>query len=154
MLDRQLTHMVRIVDDLLDVSRITQGKVELRREVVDLKNVVSAAVDLCQPIVDAAGQDITVSLPDEPVKLDADPVRLAQVLVNLVNNAVKFTPSRGHIWLLAETTGEHPEAPDRCASGSATAASASLLTCCREFSTCSCRAIGRWSARAAGWASA
>ena len=111
-LDRQLTHMVRIVDDLLDVSRITQGKVELRREVVDLKNVVSAAVDLCRPVVDAAGQDITVSLPDEPVKLDADPVRLAQVLVNLVNNAVKFTPSRGHIWLLAETTGEQPEAPD------------------------------------------
>jgi signal transduction histidine kinase len=111
-LDRQLTHMVRIVDDLLDVSRITQGKVELRREVVDLKNVVSAAVDLCQPTVDAAGQDITVSLPAETVRLDADPVRLAQVLVNLVNNAVKFTPYGGHIWLMAETTGEHPEAPD------------------------------------------
>jgi two-component system CheB/CheR fusion protein len=111
-LDRQLTHMVRIVDDLLDVSRITQGKVELRRECVELKNVVSAAVDLCQPVIDAAGQDISISLPDEIVKLDADPVRLAQVLVNLLTNAAKFTPPGGHIWLMAETTGDQPEAPD------------------------------------------
>ena len=111
-LDRQLTHMVRIVDDLLDVSRITQGKVELRRETVALKDVVAAAVDLCQSTIDAAGQDLTVSLPDEELKLDADPVRLAQVLVNLLNNASKFTPSGGHIWLIVEATGDDPAAPD------------------------------------------
>ena len=105
-LDRQVTHMVRIVDDLLDVSRITQGKVELRKEPLELASVVKAAVELCRPAIDAARHTLTVSLPDETVTLNADPVRLTQVLVNLLNNAVKFTPPGGHIWLIAETTGE------------------------------------------------
>jgi CheY-like chemotaxis protein/two-component sensor histidine kinase len=112
-LDRQVTHMVRIVDDLLDVSRITQGKVELRKERLELGTVVNAAVELCRPAVDAAGHTLTVSLPDEVIALDADPVRLTQVLVNLMNNAVKFTPSGGHIWLIAETTGEMQAGPDQ-----------------------------------------
>ncbi len=105
--------MVRIVDDLLDVSRITQGKVELRKERLELGTVVNAAVELCRPAIDAAGHTLTVSLPDEVIALDADPVRLTQVLVNLLNNAVKFTPSGGHIWLIAETTGDLHAGPDQ-----------------------------------------
>ncbi len=105
--------MVRIVDDLLDVSRITQGKVELRRESVELSTVVNAAIELCRPAIDAAGHTLTVSLPDEEVTLHADSVRLTQVLVNLLNNAVKFTPPPGHIWLIAERTGEIVDAPDQ-----------------------------------------
>jgi two-component system CheB/CheR fusion protein len=104
-LDRQVNHMVRIVDDLLDVSRITQGKVELRKESVDLRNVVDAAVELSRSQIEAARHEITVSLPTETIRLQADPVRLTQVLINLINNAVKFTPAGGHIWLIGETTG-------------------------------------------------
>jgi two-component system, chemotaxis family, CheB/CheR fusion protein len=111
-LDRQVGHMVRIVDDLLDVSRITQGKVELRKERLELATVVTAAVELSRPAIDAAGHALTVSLPDEPIALDADPVRLTQVLVNLLNNAVKFTPTGGHIWLIAETVGDRHAGPD------------------------------------------
>jgi signal transduction histidine kinase/ActR/RegA family two-component response regulator len=112
-LEREIAHMVRIVDDLLDVSRITQGKVELRRESVELSTVVNAAIELCRPAIDAAGHTLTVSLPDEKVNLHADSVRLTQVLVNLLNNAVKFTPPPGHIWLIAERTGEIVDAPDQ-----------------------------------------
>ena len=105
-LERQVAHMVRIVDDLLDVSRITQGKVELRKEPLALTTLVSAAVELCRPAVAAANHILTISLPDEPVTLSADPVRLTQVIVNLLNNAVKFTPPGGHIWLIAETVSD------------------------------------------------
>jgi len=112
-LERQIVHMVRIVDDLLDVSRITQGKVELRTEALELSHVVNAAVELSRPAIDAAQHTLTLSLPDEKVVLKADPVRLTQVLVNLLNNAVKFTPPGGHIWLIAEKTGESPDRPDQ-----------------------------------------
>ena len=94
-LERQVTHMVRIVDDLLDVSRITQGKVELRKERLELAGLVNAAVELCRPGITAARHMLTVSLPDETVALDGDAVRLTQVLVNLLNNAIKFTPPAG-----------------------------------------------------------
>jgi CheY-like chemotaxis protein len=105
--------MVRIVDDLLDVSRITQGKVELRKEPVALADLANAAVEFCRPAIAAARHTLTVSLPDEVVTLDADPVRLTQVLVNLLNNAAKFTPPGGHIWLIAETSGEQPDHHDQ-----------------------------------------
>jgi CheY-like chemotaxis protein len=105
-LERQVSHMVRIVDDLLDVSRISQGKVELRRERVKLAELVQATVEFCRPAIDAARHTLTVSLPHHDVIINADAVRLTQILVNLLNNAVKFTPPPGHIWLIAETTGE------------------------------------------------
>jgi two-component system CheB/CheR fusion protein len=108
-LDRQVSHMVRIVDDLLDVSRITQGKVELRKERVELDRLVDGAVELCRPGINASQHTLTVSLPDEAVTLDGDTVRLTQILVNLLNNAIKFTPSGGHIWLIAETLGERTD---------------------------------------------
>ncbi len=101
LMDRQLDQMVRLIDDLLDVSRITRGKLVLRRERVTLDAVVSSAVDTSQPLVDARGHRLTVSLPAEPIWLDADPVRLAQVFSNLLNNAAKYMERGGDVTLAA-----------------------------------------------------
>ncbi|HUE30717.1 MAG TPA: MASE1 domain-containing protein [Verrucomicrobiae bacterium] len=106
MAKRQVKHLVRLVDDLLDVSRITRGKITLRREPVLLADVVARAVELARPLVDARGQALTVSLPPEPVRVEADAVRLTQVFANLLGNAAKYTPPRGSIWLTAECVGD------------------------------------------------
>jgi PAS domain S-box-containing protein len=98
---RQLTNMVRLIDDLLDVSRITKGKIELRRERVELATVLVAAVETSRPLIDAGRHQLTTHLPASPVWLDADPTRLAQVVANLLNNAAKYTPEGGHIQLSA-----------------------------------------------------
>jgi PAS domain S-box-containing protein len=102
MMDRQLTHMVRLIDDLLDVSRISRNKMELRRERVLLADVVNTAVETARPLIDAEGHELTVSLPGGPVYLDADLTRLAQVIGNLLSNSAKYTGRGGHIWLSAE----------------------------------------------------
>jgi signal transduction histidine kinase len=102
---RQLSHMVRLIDDLLDVSRISRGKVELKRERVELASVMSLAVEACRPLVDGARHDMKVILPPEPIYLNADPVRLAQVFGNILNNASKYTDPGGKIWLTAERQG-------------------------------------------------
>ena len=86
-----MQHMTRLVDDLLDVSRITRGKIELRKEVVDLASVVDRAVEATRPLIEDRRHELTVDLPPEPVRLEADPTRLAQVLANLLNNAAKYT---------------------------------------------------------------
>jgi PAS domain S-box-containing protein len=104
MMDRQLTHMVRLIDDLLDVSRITRNKMDLRREPVPLADVVNSAVEAARPAIDGAGHELTVSLPARPVVLDADPTRLSQVFSNLLGNSAKYTPRGGRIWLSAERT--------------------------------------------------
>lgn len=98
-MERQVNLMVRLVDDLLEVSRITRGKIELRREVVDLAAVVRSAVETSRPAIEAARHQLAISFPTEPLRLDADPVRLAQVISNLLNNAAKFTKDGGQIWL-------------------------------------------------------
>jgi CheY-like chemotaxis protein len=98
--------MARIVDDLLDVSRIAQGKVELRKERVELHEIVNAAMEFCRPAAEAAHHTFAISLPDEPVVLTGDAVRLTQVVVNLLNNAIKFTPPVGHVWVIAEVAVE------------------------------------------------
>ena len=105
MMDRQLMHLERLVDDLLDVSRISQGKVELRKEQVELTTVLENAVETSRPLIDAAGHELTVSLPPEPVFVDADVTRLSQVFANLLNNSAKYTEKGGHIWLSAEQRG-------------------------------------------------
>ena len=97
-MDRQVRHMVRLIDDLLDVSRITRGRLELRRESVDLGRVVEQAIETARPHV---AQGLAVSLPREPVALYGDPVRLAQVFSNLINNAAKYTPASGRIAVTA-----------------------------------------------------
>jgi PAS domain S-box-containing protein len=104
--ERQVQYMVRLVDDLLDVSRIMRGRIELRREPVDLATVISQAVETAQPMVDAQGQRLVVSTPPEPLRLEADPTRLAQVVANLLNNAAKFSGPGGRIWLTAQREGE------------------------------------------------
>ena len=102
MMERQLGQMVRLIDDLLDVSRITRGKLQLRKERVELAGAVRDAVDTARPLIDAAGHTLEVKLPEDPLYLDADPVRVAQVLSNLLNNAAKYTEAGGRIWLTAE----------------------------------------------------
>ncbi|MBX9581602.1 MAG: PAS domain S-box protein [Gemmataceae bacterium] len=101
-MDRQLAHMVRLIDDLLDVSRITRGKMELRKGPTTLAEVVAAAVESAGPVVEAAGHTLTVDLPPDPVHLDADLTRLAQVLANLLTNSAKYTPRGGRVELIAE----------------------------------------------------
>ncbi|MGH7710041.1 MAG: ATP-binding protein [Gemmatimonadaceae bacterium] len=105
MMERQLGQMVRLIDDLLDVSRITRGKLELRKERVELAAVVSMAVDTTRPLIEAAGHALTITLPPEPIYLDADPMRLAQVFSNLLNNAAKYMDRGGRIWLTAAPNG-------------------------------------------------
>lgn len=104
MMGRQVAHMVRLVDDLLEISRITRGTIELRRSRVPLAAVVAAAVETSRPAIDAAHHHLEVVLPHEPIWLDADPTRLAQVFSNLLNNAAKYTDPRGQIQLSAEQT--------------------------------------------------
>lgn len=98
-IERQLTHLVRLVDDLLDMSRISRGKLDLRREHIELASVIYQAVETCRPMAEAARQEITVTLPAQPIYLDADPVRLSQVVSNLLNNASKFAGECGQISL-------------------------------------------------------
>jgi signal transduction histidine kinase/DNA-binding response OmpR family regulator len=105
LMERQLEQMVRLVDDLMDVSRITRDKLELRRERVELAAVVRNAVETSRPVIEQACHELTVTLPPQPVHLDADPTRLAQVLLNLLNNASKYTDRGGRIWLSAERQG-------------------------------------------------
>jgi PAS domain S-box-containing protein len=100
-IDRQVAQMARLLDDLLDVSRITRNKLDLRREVVPLDRVLAAAVETSRPLIDAGGHALEVTPPDEPVLLDADPTRLSQVFANLLNNAAKYTPDGGHLAVCA-----------------------------------------------------
>ncbi|WP_168221614.1 PAS domain S-box protein [Aquisphaera giovannonii] len=102
MMERQLGHMVRLIDDLMDVSRISRNKMELRRGKVPLADVVSAAVETARPALDQAGHEFRVALPPEPVYLDADLTRLAQVFANLLTNAAKYTEPGGRVTLAAE----------------------------------------------------
>jgi signal transduction histidine kinase len=106
-LERQVGHLRHLVDDLLEISRITMGQVELRRTHVTLAETMQAACDDTRPLAEAAGHRLHLALPDEPVTLDADPTRLMQVILNLLNNAVKYTPPGGDIWLSARFEAPH-----------------------------------------------
>jgi signal transduction histidine kinase len=97
MMERQVNHMVRLVDDLMEVSRLTRGKIELRRERTDLADVVRSAVEASRPLLEAGRHTLSVNLAAEPLPLEADPVRLAQVIANLLNNAAKYTEEGGRI---------------------------------------------------------
>ena len=100
-IERQVEHMTRLIDDLLDVSRITRGKIELRHEAVVLSSLVARAVEGARPVIDERGHRLTLDLPDEPVAISGDPARLEQVLANLLNNAAKYTDAGGRIWVRA-----------------------------------------------------
>jgi PAS domain S-box-containing protein len=105
-MERQLRHMVRLVDDLLDLNRITHDRLELRKDVVDLGSVLEQAVEGARPLAEAAGQTMTVAPPREPIRLSADAVRLGQVFGNLLNNACKYTDQGGSIAVRVERDGD------------------------------------------------
>jgi CheY-like chemotaxis protein len=105
MIGRQVDQMVRLVDDLLDLSRISQGNVHLRKRRVDLAAVVRGAVETAGPFIKLQGHELTVTLPHVPIYFDADPSRLAQVIANLLNNAAKYTDRGGQIGLSVERRG-------------------------------------------------
>jgi PAS domain S-box-containing protein len=104
-LDRQVRHMARLLDDLLDVSRITQGRLTLQKTPLTIATVVDHVVEAAQPIMQLHGHALEVRLPDRPVHLLADPVRMSQLLLNILNNAAKYTPKGGHIDLSADVEG-------------------------------------------------
>jgi PAS domain S-box-containing protein len=99
MMERQVNHMVRLVDDLLDVARITNGKIDLRTELVEIAAVVRGAVEVSKPLIDASGHRLATTLPPTPLTIEADAVRLTQVIANLLNNAAKYMEPGGQIWL-------------------------------------------------------
>jgi signal transduction histidine kinase/DNA-binding response OmpR family regulator len=105
-IDRQVSHLVRLVDDLLDVSRITLGKIRLELGLVDAADAVHAAVEISRPLIVEGGHELSVSVPDEPLLLTGDRARLTQVLSNLLNNAAKYTPRGGSIWLSLAQEGD------------------------------------------------
>ncbi|HVS34454.1 MAG TPA: response regulator, partial [Gemmataceae bacterium] len=105
MIERQVNQLVRLVDDLMEVSRITRGKIELRKERVELAAVLRSAVETSRPLIEAGGHQLAIALPADPVILDADPMRLSQVVANLLNNAAKYTEEGGQIWLTARRDG-------------------------------------------------
>jgi PAS domain S-box-containing protein len=104
-IDRQVRHLTRLVDDLLDIARITRGKVELRKERVELARVIANAVETSAPLIEARRHRLDVTLAAEPVWLEVDPTRLAQAVGNLLTNAAKYTAEGGHIQLTAERCG-------------------------------------------------
>jgi len=109
MIERQVTQVARLVDDLLDVSRITRGRLDLRLERLDFADIVQAALDACQAEIAAHGHTLRVVLPEKPLYLKADRHRLVQVFCNLVANAVRYTPPRGQIEFIARTRGSSLE---------------------------------------------
>ncbi|MHB1556682.1 MAG: hybrid sensor histidine kinase/response regulator, partial [Isosphaeraceae bacterium] len=106
MMERQLGQMVRLIDDLLDISRITRNRLELRKARIPLASVIENAVETARPLIDSRGHTLLVKLPDEPVDLDADLTRLAQVFWNLLNNSAKYTDPGGRIELTARRRGD------------------------------------------------
>ncbi|HVL58551.1 MAG TPA: PAS domain S-box protein, partial [Burkholderiaceae bacterium] len=107
MLERQLEHLVRLVDDLLDVSRIVQGRIELRREPVDLALVVARAVETAHPVIEARGHRLALDFPERPIYVEGDLIRLAQVIANLLTNAAKYAERPGEICVSAQREAGH-----------------------------------------------
>jgi PAS domain S-box-containing protein len=106
MMERQLGQLVRLVDDLLDVARVSRGFIELRKELVDVASFARTALETCMPRIESMRRNLTVSLPNEALLVEGDAVRLGQVVVNLLNNAINYTNDGGHIWLTAQRDGD------------------------------------------------
>lgn len=106
MMDRQLVHLVRLIDDLLDVSRVSQGKIELRKNTVRMDDIIRTAVEASRPLIDGAGHKLTIAMPSDVLWVDGDQVRLSQAISNLLNNAAKYTPEDGLIDLHVTNDGQ------------------------------------------------
>jgi signal transduction histidine kinase len=107
MMQRQIDHMVRLVDDLMEVSRITRGKIELHRATIDLADVIHTAIESTRPMIEAARHHVSVELPHEPLVVSGDFVRLSQVFANLLSNACKYTESGGTIRVVGRSEGSN-----------------------------------------------
>jgi signal transduction histidine kinase len=107
MMSRQVRYLIRLIDDLLDISRITRGKIQLRREKVDVESIVQAALEGSQPLIDSGRHRVSVSLPKTRVTFMADSARLTQSLINLINNSAKYMDPGGTIWVSVEANGDH-----------------------------------------------
>lgn len=105
-IERQVTHLTRLIDDLLDVSRITRNKLELRSERVELADIIHGAIETSMPLINSKNHRLNLSLPADPVWIYGDAIRLSQVFMNLLTNAAKYTPDRGHIALTAVVEGD------------------------------------------------
>ena len=136
-IDRQIGHMARLLDDLMDVSRITRGILEVRRSTVELSSIIDAAIEMARPLIDSREHTLTSDVPEEPLTLDADPLRLAQVIGNLLTNAAKFTARGGRIELRVRGR------TDRWSSASATTASVCRRSPCRRSFRCSRKSARR-----------
>ena len=147
-IQRQIRQLGRMIDDLLDVSRITQGMIQLRKETLDVANTFRRAADTVKGILDERRHQLTVDAPPGTYFVEADAVRLEQMLVNLLTNAAKYTDKGGEITLRATPEGDHVvlSVKDN--------GSGIRRTSCRRCSSCSRRATGRWRGRRAGSASA
>ena len=106
LMDRQLQHMTHLVDDLLEISRISQGKVELRKQTFAINQAIQSAVEAVQPIIDGFKHELTLDIPEAPIYIDGDLTRMSQVIQNLLNNAAKYTPPGGKIRLGAARVGD------------------------------------------------
>jgi PAS domain S-box-containing protein len=106
MLERQVNHVVRLVDDLMDISRITRGRVELRRERTDAQTVIRSAIETSRPLIDEAKHELETDMPADPIVLDVDPIRIAQAVTNLLNNAARYTDPGGRIAIRLRRDGE------------------------------------------------
>lgn len=114
MIERQVSQLARLVDDLLEVSRISTGRIHLQQQRIDLRGVVQRAIDAVDPLCGQKSHSLAKSLPDQPVWVYGDPMRLEQVVVNLLNNACKYTDKNGHIWIGLELASEGREPPEEC----------------------------------------
>ena len=106
-MDRQLFHLSRLVEDLLDIARISEGKISLQKQPIELATILQSAIEAAEPNLKTAGHTFSVALPDKPVWLEADHTRMAQVMANLLNNAAKYTPPGGSVSLTARQTDGH-----------------------------------------------
>lgn len=105
-IERQVKHLARLIDDLLDVSRITRGKIELRKQRIEATPIIKSAIEVVRPLIGARKHELNVSFTPGTLWCDADPTRLEQMLINLLNNAAKYTGERGHIELTADHVGD------------------------------------------------
>lgn len=106
MMQRQVSHMVHLIDDLLDVSRISSGKIQLKKEIVPLDTIILSALEVSRLGIEANNHELVITKDGKNIQLDADPIRIAQVITNLLNNAAKYTPSGGRIELITEQQGD------------------------------------------------
>ena len=104
-IDQQAKQMARLLDDMLDISRISRGKIQLKKQPVSIRDTLASAIKIVTPLIKSQNHQFSAVLPDEAARVLADPVRLQQIFVNLLNNAIRYTPPGGQIWLMATQTG-------------------------------------------------